>query len=266
MKPSTFAASLLLLLSAAPLCAHGVFVPLPRNPNPDTLEYRVKILATNQGLQTRRFQVSQVIPQPFGPPHQEKLADRGVLARTVGVFELKDTEEFSGLLRVGGAPQMVVSALLEIRENGKLLQTVSLPAVSSAEDEDHQRADVKHDDDPDPNGDLDHGTQLLGLAASADGSVLTDFTLVNLSEDEVARCSVGFFSPAGPSLGQIPFVQSPVGAATVVDDVFTDQVTTAIENVRAQAACEEDTFFAWAAVYRDGGRNVTFVTPAVSTK
>src|SRR5215216_19750 len=127
MKPSSIAGPLLLLLSAAPLCARGVFVPLPRNPNPDALEYKVKILATNQGLQSRRFQVSQVIPEPFGPPRLEKLADRSVLTRTVGIFEMSSREEFSGLLRVTGAPQMVVGALLEIRESGKLLDTVSLP-------------------------------------------------------------------------------------------------------------------------------------------
>jgi hypothetical protein len=125
MKPSLIAASLLLLFSTAPLFAHGVFVPLPRNPNPDVLEYKVKVLATNQGLQTRRFQVFRIIPQPFGPPSQEKLADRGVLARTVGIFEMSSKEELSGLLRVTGAPQMVIGALLEIRENGKLLDAPS---------------------------------------------------------------------------------------------------------------------------------------------
>lgn len=272
MKPSTVLGPLMLLLSAAPLCAHGVFVPLPRNPSGGALEYEVKILATNQGLQTRRFQVFQVFPQPFGSPTEEKLSDRNVLARTVGTFKVPVIDDFSGLLRVTGAPQMVIGARLEVRENGALIETVSLPVITTSDEDGEEHAatpPVKHDDGPGTT-DLDHVSQLLGLATTQDGGVSSDFALLNISEKEPAACAAEFFLPAGPSIVRLPAVFSPVGSAAFFDDFLQasgdpEQPVDA-EDIRGQVSCEKDSFFAWATVYRNGGRDVAIITQAASTK
>jgi len=267
MKPIVSIAGLLLFLSslAAPLWAHGVFVPLPRNPSQGALEYKVKILATNQGNQTRRFQVAEVVPEPSEPPSEELLADLAVPARKVGVFEMLATENASGLLRVTGAPQMVIGAVLEVRENGELIDTVSLPGVTAPEEDDHQESGIlRH------SGSLDHHAQVQGLALAADGSVSTDLVLLNLDEEERAECAIEFFTAEGQSLARLAEIVGPIGAATSLDRVFEAVLLPEnrrdLENIRAKVDCADGTFYTWAAVYRNGGRDVVFLTPSVSTK
>jgi hypothetical protein len=230
------------------------------------------VLAANQGLQTRRFQVLQVIPQPFGPPNEEKLADRGVAARAVGTFELLAIENFTGLLRVTGAPQMVISALLEVRENGALIETVNLPVITGREEDEADRArqPLKHDDGPGGTDDHDQTSHLQGIGTTEDGAVAADFAVLNLSEKAAADCVAEFFLPAGSSILRMNSISVPAGGVGFFDDVLLasadPEQSVNSENIRGQIGCHEDTFFAWATVYRNGGRDVAILTPSASTK
>ena len=68
----------------------------------------------------------------------------------------------------------------------------------------------------------------------------------------------------GDGILGLPFLHVPVGAAIAINDVLADSGASEVDVMEAWGAfaCEEDTFTIWAAVYRDGGREVEYVLPS----
>lgn len=244
----------LLTLSAAPLAAHRVVLPQPRVAG-EGLDYQVVIQAGNQGKRPRRFEVFRVVPQPLGLPERQRLHAGTVPPFSNRTFTLTELDAFAGLLEVTGAPQILIRARLEIRENGVLIETVSLPAVTPDEDGGH--GDLKH------GGDFD--LHLQGLARTEDGSVSTDLTIVNFAEDEDAECALSALDANGETLLAVPFLHAPPGAASISTDFFsvvTEIPPGGIHEAWLGVACAKPSFTLWAAVYRNGGRDVEIILPS----
>lgn len=246
---------------ASPALAHKprVFVPQPRQVSAE-VEYRVVILASNLGAVPRRFHVSRIVPVPFGEPLREMIHGAYVPPGDTHLFTLSEPSDTAGLLEVIGAPQIVVRARLEIWGNGTRLGTTSLPAVRAHE---HEEAVIHHDGG---GGGLErqNDLHLQGLARKADGSVTTDLTLVNFDEHAGGECGISILDSKGEGLLGLPFLYVPVAAAIVMNDVLADagDESGEMEEAWGAANCEEDTYTVWAAVYRDGGRQVEYILPS----
>jgi hypothetical protein len=269
MKPSvrSLVLSLALAVSAVPALAHNprIYIPQPRRVSTE-VEYRVVILASNVGARNRRFEVYRVIPQPLGDPERHFLHVSFVPPRNTQTFTITDLDESAGLLEVIGAPQIVLRARLEIHEEGKLLHTTALPTVSTHLQQEDGSVSIAHGGEP---GDDEHHVHLQGLARTADEGVTTDLTIVNLDAHQDAECSVSLVDAKGEGLLAFPFLHVPHGAAVPMNDMLFDALPPEggdLLEAWANFACEEDTFTAWAAVYRDGGRDVEYVLPSGDLK
>lgn len=272
MKRSAILPSLLLgclSLSAVPAAAHGVFVPVPRDVSGGVLESKVLVLATNQGLQPRRFRVIRVTPEPFGPPSRHLLHEGFVPSRETAEFELP-VGEFSSLLEVEGAPQIVIAARLEVFEGGSRIETAALPSLAGGAGG-HQdargegRVSLPHEQQ------FDHFQHLQGLEASPDGQATTDFGLANFDPEGEAECAFEVSGGAAQGVFGVPFLHAPAGAAALFDGLFTaygpdEGLVEEVHNAWLVVACEHESYAAWAIVHRDGGRDVTVVLPSASVR
>lgn len=261
MKP-TIRALVLSLSLAAPALAHNVrvFVPQPRQVDAE-VQYRVVILASNLDDVDRRFQVNRVVPQPLGAPQRELLHGGPVPPGDTYLFTVSDLNDSAGLLEVWGSRQIVIRARLEIFEGGQRIRTVALPAVSSS---DHGR---RAEQGPV----LQHGVKddlhLQGLARTADGSVVTDLTIVNFDGHREGECAMSIVDAHGEGIFGLPFLHVPAGAALGINDALADAGPGGdVLEAWSAFACEEDTFTIWAAVYRDHGRDVEYVLPSAELR
>lgn len=263
MKPSVRALVLTLVLAAVsvPALAHRprVFVPQPRQVSSE-VQYRVVILASNLGAVPRRFHVSRIIPQPLGAPLRQMIYGAYVPSGDTHLYTLADLGDSAGLLEVIGAPQIVVRARLEIWENGARLSTTPLPAVSTREHDDEEDVPVlRHAGAND--------LHVQGLGRTADGSVTTDLTIVNFDDHAEGECAMSILDSQGEGILGLPFLHVPAGAAIAINDVLADSGGEGdILEAWGAFACEEDTFTIWAAVYRDGGRQVEYVLPSAELR
>lgn len=268
MKPSVRALVLSLAMAAVtvPALAHSprVFVPQPRQVNPD-VEYRVVILASNLGDVRRRFEVRRIIPQPLNQPPLRELIHGSFVSRgETRTFTFSDLDESLGVFEITGAPQVVLRARLEIWENGTRLGTTALPAVTARQEEDEEEISAgKH-------GGVVSDLHLQGLSRTADGSVTTDLTIVNFDDHDEAECGMSILDARGEGIAALPFLHVPAGAGAPIPDVLSAAETAEaggdILDAWGAFACEEPTFTAWAAVYRDGGREVEYVLPSAELK
>jgi hypothetical protein len=94
--------------------------------------------------------------------------------------------------------------------------------------------------------------------------VTTDLTLVNFDEHEGGECTVSILDSKGDGILGLPFLHVPTGAAIPMNDILVDAGDGGGEMEEAWGAvsCEEDTYTVWAAVYRDGGRQVEYILPS----
>jgi hypothetical protein len=269
MKPSVRSLVLALALAGAavPALAHNprIYLPQPRRVSTE-VEYRVVLLASNVGARDRRFEVYRVIPQPLGDPERQLLHVSFVPPGHTRTFAVTDLDESAGLLEVIGAPQIVLRARLEIYEGGKLLHTTALPTASTHLQQEDGSVSIPHGGGA---GDDEHHVHLQGLARSADGEATTDLTVVNLDAHDDAECAMTLVDAKGEGLLALPFLHVPHGAAVPMNDLLFDALPPAggdLLEAWAAFACEEDTFTAWAAIYRDGGRDVEYVLPSANLK
>lgn len=264
MKPTVHALVLSLALAAfaLPALAHRprAFVPQPRQVGTD-VQYRVVILASNLDQVERRFQVNRIVPQPLGDPQRELLHGGPVAPGETFAVTVADLSDVAGLLEVWGSRQLVIRARLEIFEAGQHLRTVALPAVAAHE----------HSEKAGHGTVLQHGVvedlHLQGLSRTADGSVTTDLTIVNFDSHHEGECAMSIVDAHGEGIFGLPFLHVPAGAAIAINDALADTGSGGdILEAWGAFACEEDTFTIWAAVYRDGGREVEYVLPSAELR
>jgi hypothetical protein len=244
---------------ASPAAAHKprVFVPQPRQVTTE-VEYRVVILASNLGAVPRRFHVSRIVPQPLGEPLRQMFYGAYVQPGDTHAFSFANLNDSAGLLEIIGAPQIVIRARLEIWDDGTRIHTTPLPAVAARE---HEEGDpvIKHAGKND--------LHLQGLSRMTDGSITTDMTIVNFDAHHEGECAMSIVDSNGEGILGLPFLHVPAGAAIAINDVLAE---TGAEGDLLEAwgafACEQDTFTIWAAVYRNGGREVEYVLPSAELR
>lgn len=233
-----------LLAPLVPLEAADIYIPLAANQVLGATKYRTLLILTNTGNASAELSGSFVLSgtngATGGPPATLSLP-AGSTLRLYNVVPAGSR----GMFELSGAPSIVVSARIEaLAANGNVLASAQLPAFSA----DNVLRAGGH-------------ALLQGLEHTAAGAI-TDFGLMNLSS-QPAQCTVDAFRAKGGRIAQtVPLTLVPRS-----NHDFTSALAslgeTSIKDVRFDVSCNQ-TFAAYALIYRPGGPETVILGPAAS--
>jgi hypothetical protein len=231
------------LLAPAAAQAGTVFVPLASQVPIGAATYTTKVWISNPDQAPRHF-TTLFIPQ--GTDGTSQKSANGTISvppsATVVLGSVAPAGQ-NGLLEIGGAPQLVVGASLEVRDAaGNLLSAAAVPAIS----QDNALA---------AGGFL----ELQGLQRGT-GGMITDFSLINL-DASAAQCTVAAFGSNGVGLASPATLSMLPLSQRDFPDVLAILGAEAVADARIVATCDH-LFFAFASVYQPGGAAMTMVSPS----
>jgi hypothetical protein len=232
-----------LAAAAAPVAAGNIFVPLAAQFSSGGATYATKVWVSNPDQATRRFSTA-FIPQDTDGTGQLTPSDTIAVAPSgTAVLASAAPDGQSGLLRISGAPQLVIGARLEVTDaSGNVLGGAAIPSIS----QDNALAAGAF-------------LELQGLQRGPGGTV-TDFSLVNL-DGKTAQCTVAAFGSDGPVLAAPATLSMLPLSRRNFADVLGILRVQALADARIVVTCDH-AFFAYALVYQPGTGVLHFVAPS----
>ena len=241
--PPVLAALALGLLAPAAALAGTVFVPLASQVSIGGATYTTRVWVSNPDQAPRHFSLLFIPQGTDGTTQKSANGTVTVSPSATSVLGSAAPAGQSGLLEIGGAPQLVVGASLEVRDaNGNLLGATAVPAIS----QDNALA---------AGGFL----ELQGLQRGA-GGMITDFSLINL-DSSAAQCTVAAFGPDGPALAPSATLSMLPLSRRDFPDVLAILGAEEVADARIVATCDH-LFFGFASVYQPGGAAMLMVGPS----
>jgi hypothetical protein len=234
-----------LLAPLVPVHAGDVYVPLAIHRAFGASTYRTLLIITNTGGAPAELSGTFFASGTNGTTGQPQPATLSLPAGgTLRLYNVVPPGA-RGMFELSGAPSIVVSARIEaLAANGNVLASAQLPTFSAAN---VRRAGER--------------AQLLGLEHTAAGAT-SDFGLMNLSS-QPAQCTIDAFRAQGGRIG--PTI--PVTLVPRSNHDFTSALAqlgqTSVKDVRFDVSCNQ-TFAAYALVYRSGGPETVILGPAAS--
>jgi hypothetical protein len=235
-------ALLALIVGPAPAAAGVVFVPLASNVTLAGAQYSTKVWVSNPDPAPRHFTTLFIARETDGTTQQTTSGDNVVPAKGTLVL-MAAPQGQSGLLEIGGAPALQVSAVLEVRSSdGTLLGGATIPAITQSNA-------------------LAAGSALVlsGLQRGSHG-ILTDFSLINL-DGAPAQCTVSAFRSDGSQIASAVVLSMLPLSRRDFFDALALLGESAIADASIAATCDH-AFYAYASVYQPGGAAVQFLGPA----
>jgi hypothetical protein len=240
--PPALAALALGLLAPAAVLAGTVFVPLASQVPIGGATYTTKVWVSNPDQAPRHFSMLFIPQGTDGTTQKSANGTVSVSPSATSVLGSAAPAGQSGLLEIGGAPQLVVGASLEVRDaNGNLLGATAVPTIS----QDNALA---------AGGFL----ELQGLQRGA--GIITDFSLINL-DSSAAQCTVAAFGPDGPALAPSATLSMLPLSRRDFPDVLAILGAAEVADARIVATCDH-LFFGFASVYQPGGAAMLMVGPS----
>jgi hypothetical protein len=241
-RPVPAVLALLALIAApTPAAAGVVFVPQASNVTLAGAQYSTKVWVTNPDPAPRHFTTLFIAQGTDGTTKTTTSGDNVVPARATVVLTAPQGQ--SGLLEIGGAPALAVTARLEVRSSaGALLGGATIPVLTQNDARGAGSTVV-----------------LSGLQRGSNGMV-TDFSVINL-DSAPAQCTVSAFRSDGSQIAST----AALAMLPLSRRDFSDALAILGESTIADASfvttCDH-AFFAFAAVYQPGGAVMHFVGPA----
>ena len=238
---NVFSLLLLAALSAAPLAAGELLIPVAAGSAPDGTTYATRLWVTNTGGVSRRLTYTFIAPGADGSRLQASgnlsvPAGDTVLARNLAPAGK------SGMLLISGAPQLLITPRLEaVGPNGSLRAAAAGPVVGGL-----QIA---------PGG----GTLHLHGLTHRQGGLITDLYVINASR-QPAQCAVDAFRDTGSPIGTTLRFTLPPLSSRVTERALATFGASAIDEARFAITCNQ-AFYAWARVARPGSAELNVVTP-----
>ncbi len=235
--------SLLVLaaLTAAPLAAGEILIPVAAGTAPDGTAYATRLWVTNSGGVSRRLTYTFIAPGADGT----RIKAGGTLAVPPGDTVLAKNlapAGKSGMLLISGAPQLLITPRLEaVGPNGALRGATAGPVVSGL-----QVA---------PGG----GTLHLHGLSHRQGGLITDLSVINASR-QTAQCTVDAYRDNGSPIGTTLRFTLPPLSSRVTERALTTFGTSGIDEARFAISCTQ-AFYAWARVAKPGSAELNVVTP-----
>jgi hypothetical protein len=232
-----------LAAAAGPVAAGNIFVPLAAQFSSGGAKYATKVWVSNPDQALRRFSTA-FIPQGTDGTGQLTPSDTVAVAPSgTAVLAGAAPDGQSGLLRISGAPQLVIGARLEVTDaNGKVLGGATIPSIS----QDNALAAGAF-------------LELQGLQRGPGGAV-TDFSLINLG-GSAAQCTVAAFGADGLALAPPATLSILPLSRRDFADVLGILRVQALADARLVATCNQS-FYAFALVYQPGTAVLHFVGPS----
>jgi hypothetical protein len=247
LAPSAWLALPALLALLAPIvvptpaAAGVVIVPLASNVTLAGAQYSTKVWVSNPDPAPRHFTTLFIAQGTDGTTQQTTSGDNVVPAR--GTLVLKAAPQGqSGLLEIGGAPSLEVSAVLEVRSSdGTLLGGATIPAITQSNA-------------------LAAGSALVLSGLQRGHGILTDLSLINL-DGAAAQCTVSAFRADGSQIASAAVLSMLPLSRRDFLDALAILGESALADASFLATCDH-AFYAYASVYQPGGAAVQFVGPA----
>jgi hypothetical protein len=227
-------------LLPAPASAGQAIIPIASNQTVNGTLYLTKLWVTNQGGSARRFNTKFIAVDANGtqgtPSAQITVAPRSTVLLTnvapAGV---------PGMLLVTGAPQLVVSARVEVAGMGGPIAAANLQVITGA-----QVAVA------------DSTLLLQGLARRGD-NLLTSLHVIN-ADDQAATCTLKAFRKNGQQIQQNMTITNKPLSLRSFEDALGALAETALSEARFSVSCNRP-FYAFARVQKAGTSEFEVVSP-----
>ncbi|HEX3131790.1 MAG TPA: hypothetical protein VH394_30920, partial [Thermoanaerobaculia bacterium] len=240
MKKLLFA-SLALAVSASPLFAGFVYVPVLDRTGSGGSKHTTEVWVSNNGAEDRRYGILFLPAGSSGLQRSGTSVKATVLGnRTVKLVNPGGT----GLLEIEGPPSVLVEARMVNSPSGGFGAQTVVPVISS------ENALA-------PNA----VAELLALSRDTSGAY-TDLEVVNLA-NQAAQCAIQFFRADGTQIAATAKITVAPLSLRHFGDAFTILGVTSVADARARVACNQ-TFYAFAGLFNPARTLLTFVTPAAS--
>ncbi len=238
-----FGVAALSALLPLPVQAGDALIPIASNQTENGTLYLTKLWVTNQGGVARTFSTKFIAVEANGtqatPSSKITVAPRSTVLLT-NVAPVGRP----GMLIVSGAPQLLVSARLEVTGANGAIASANLPTVTGA-----QVAVA------------DATVLLQGLARSVDGLV-TGIHVANASE-QAATCTLKAFRKNGQQIAQNMTITNKALSLRSFEDAFGTLGETELSDARFSVSCNQP-FYAFARVQKVGTAELEVVSPSAT--
>lgn len=234
--------ALVLGMSAVPLLANSVYVPLAVNVDYDGVTYRTQMWLTNRGEDGRRVTTYHVRTDEDGTNRPDNAGDNTQIPAGSTVFVSSVTSSnLTGILEISGAPQVLVKAELASFLDGQRANAVEVPVLT-------------------PENTLPAGGTANLLPWERNDAVRTDFSLVNLGR-EATQCTVDLLGPDGETLIPTALLTVPPLSQRGFVDVLGAIGMSDLTAARASATCDQP-FYAFLLQRNVEDGDLHFIRPA----
>lgn len=246
MKKQLFAGAVALVaaLSASPVFAGFVYVPVLDRNGPSGSSHVTEVWLSNSGSQERRYGVLFLPAETDGTQRPEPSTKASLPPLRTGKLVGISAPGAPGLLEIEAGTQVLVHARMASSPASGFAAGTEVPVISS--DNALAAAETAH---------------LQGLYRDLSGAY-TDLDIVNLAT-RTATCDVRFFRADGTQIGGTASITAPPLSLRHFGDVFLLLGTTSIADARSEVTCDQQ-FFAFAPVFTPARTLLSFATPSAS--
>lgn len=235
-----------LLAGVAPAMAGEVYVPFASNRLVNGTTYQTKVWVTNTSAAARRFAVRFISQNVDGTQGADTGTELNVPAGGTLLLGSVAPNGAIGMLEVSGAPQLVVSARVDvIGPSGAIQSSTNVPVVSGG--------NVLK---------ANSTAHIQGLERTGRGT-LSDFGLMNLS-NAAAQCTIRAWRSNATQISQTSVIALVPLSVRHFENVLGTLGEETISDARVEVTCDKQ-FFPYAAVFEPGGPETNFVTPSHAT-
>ncbi len=241
MRRSAVLLLLVFLAPLAPALAGTVYVPLATQQTVGGVVYKTGVWVSNPSDAPRRF-TTAFIPSDTNGTGRAASGSATVQPRGSMLLTNIAPAGAHGMLKIDGAPQLVVRARLDAVAAGRIVSSTPVPVIS-AENWVPARG-IAH---------------LQGLGAPAAGGA-AGFGLVNLAA-KTAECTAAAFRPNGGAIGRAVKLTAKPVSHRQLQEVLAGQGAAALADARLEVTCNQP-FYAYATQLGGDGAQAAFVAPS----
>ncbi len=232
-----------LLAGAIPAVAGEIYVPFASNRLVDGTTYQTKVWVTNTSTAARQFTVRFISQNTDGTVGAGSGSPLNVPAGGTLLLGSVAPNGSLGMVEISGASQLVVNARINaISPTGGILSGANVPVVALGNVIKAQAT-----------------AHIQALELTSRGT-LSDVGIMNLSS-AAAQCTVKAYRSNGSQINQTSVISLPPLAERHFENVLGVLGETSVSDARVEVTCDRQ-FFPYAAVYKPGGPETSFVTPS----